>query len=1107
MTTPIRIPERPYTLEVDQCLQALQVDKEKGLTAQEVDKRLALFGKNTLASKKKKWAGTVFFRQFLSPLIGLLLASGFAIWFLGKPTDAIVVFSVVLLNAIMGTIQEGRAERSLSALRKLSFLRTRIIRDGKEQVADAGDLVPGDIVVLASGDEVPADMRIVESADLEVIESVLTGESYAVSKNSEALVNVDVPSEQSNMVFSSTYIAKGRCTGVVVTTGMHTEVGKIAKLTESSPELKTPIERKVNQFGHHLILAALAILLVFFAIGFFRQMAIEDIFLAAVSQLVSIIPEGLPVAITIALAIGVQRMATQGAIVRRLYAVETLGSTTVICSDKTGTLTKNEMTATQVGICSQSLIELEGGGYNPEGSFIYSGHKISPLDDLTLRLLLEACVLCNDANVTKKNEKWLPIGDPMEASLVVLAKKGGIDPEICRKKHHRLEEIPFNSSHKMMATYYDNVVLVKGALEEVLALCTAAYIEGNLTPFRQALLQQIQYEAHLCASRGKRILGFARFPGNYTAKDGFSSLSGHGEWLGFVAIMDPPRKEVLEAVALCRKAHIRPLMLTGDHVATASAIGKELGIMTENDIAIDGQQLAALSDKEFQIKIPQIAVYARLQPEQKYRVVQALQSQGEVVAMTGDGINDAPALAKADVGVAMGSGTDVAKEAAKIVITDDNFATLVRAIEQGRLVYRNILKTVFYLLATTLAAALVMIVAVTLGYPLPMAAVQVLWSTAYLDEAERCNTVILLNEGALLYEGSPNKLTERVKNRVFKLTNIQGNRRSLLFEVLQQKNVLDGVIQGKDIRIVMAQSGQPKISSKSLTFDIENAAPRFEDAFIDILGGGPGGTSELAENRGIIEEKTGTPVVAHDLTKKFGNFTAVKNVSFTVRRGEIFGLLGPNGAGKSTTFKMLCGLLTPTEGRAEVNGVDLKIAPGKARSNIGYMAQKFSLYGMLNIEQNLDFFSGIYNLTGSSKKKAIQEMVEIFNFQPYLTATAESLPLGYKQRLSLACANMHQPPVLFLDEPTSGVDPITRREFWNHINGVVEKGVTVMVTTHFMDEAEYCDRIALIYRGQVIHMDTPDALKEIAKSEENPNPTLEDAFVKLLEEYDTKNPQ
>lgn len=374
--------------------------------------------------------------------------------------------------------------------------------------------------------------------------------------------------------------------------------------------------------------------------------------------------------------------------------------------------------------------------------------------------------------------------------------------------------------------------------------------------------------------------------------------------------------------------------------------------------------------------------------------------------------------------------------------------------------------------------------------------ISVVWSTAYLDEAEKCHTVLLLNEGELLFFGKPQLLTQRVKNRVFLKTNSKESRRSVLKHLLNEENVIDGVIQGKDIRIVLRE--KKELPSEVLTPTI----PRFEDAFIDILGGGPGGNSALAERRAIIVEKEGIVVSAQALTKKFGTFTAVNHINLAVRRGEVFGLLGPNGAGKSTTFKMLCGLSYPTQGKALINGLDLQQSPGKARAQIGYMAQKFSLYGNLNVFQNLKFFSGIYNLTGEKQREAINKMIEIFDLQHYLNTSADLLPLGFKQRLSLACATMHDPQILFLDEPTSGVDPITRREFWNHINGLVEKGVTILVTTHFMDEAEYCDRIALIYRGEVINMDTPDALKDKAKSSQDPNPTLEEAFIRLIEVHD-----
>lgn len=386
--------------------------------------------------------------------------------------------------------------------------------------------------------------------------------------------------------------------------------------------------------------------------------------------------------------------------------------------------------------------------------------------------------------------------------------------------------------------------------------------------------------------------------------------------------------------------------------------------------------------------------------------------------------------------------------------------------------------------------------------------ISVVWSTAYLDEAERCDSVLLLNEGKLLYSGPPHNLTQHLNERAFKISNIKGNRRFVLTEALKQSFVIDGVIQGKDVRIVTKENIKLPLHIPSLVNEeilIEPTPPRFEDAFIDILGGGPGGWSELAEKTPHIPPVKEAVIQAKGLVKQFGSFTAADNITFSIHSGEIFGLLGPNGAGKSTTFKMMCGLLKPTAGEAYVEGFNLQQAPSEARSHIGYMAQKFSLYGNLSVQQNLEFFSGIYNLRGAHRREMIEEMVHIFGMEPYLNESADNLPLGFKQRLALSCSLMHRPEVLFLDEPTSGVDPITRREFWNHINGLVEKGVTVMVTTHFMDEAEYCDRIGLIYRSKLITIGTPDELKEKARTLKNPSPTLEDAFIALIQDYDKDN--
>ncbi len=376
--------------------------------------------------------------------------------------------------------------------------------------------------------------------------------------------------------------------------------------------------------------------------------------------------------------------------------------------------------------------------------------------------------------------------------------------------------------------------------------------------------------------------------------------------------------------------------------------------------------------------------------------------------------------------------------------------------------------------------------------------ITVIWSTSYLDEAELCDEVILLSNGKLLYNGHPKELTDRMKGRSFEIKDVGSDKRELLFSLLNREEVMDGVIRGNDIRICVKPNQMPK------GINAIEVKPRFEDAFVDILGGGPGGYSKLKEITSPIQNVIEKPIVANSLTKKFGNFEAVSNVNIEVNRKEIFGLLGPNGSGKTTTFKMLCGLLPPTHGSAFINNMDLQVAPSKARQKIGYMAQKFSLYGNLTVKQNLSFFAGMYNLKNSEKARAIEEMIEIFDLGDFLSSSVEMLPLGFKQRMALACANMHHPEVLFLDEPTSGVDPVVRREFWNHINGLVSRGATIMVTTHFMEEAEYCDRIGLIYQGKLIQCETPNKLKDLAKSEKNLNPTLEDAFIHLIEEYDGK---
>jgi calcium-translocating P-type ATPase len=718
----------------------MDTDLKWGLSKEEALKRLSEYGWNLLPEKPPRNPIVNFFLQFLNPLVYLLFIAAALMFFFGSPTDPLVILVVVILNALMGAIQEGRAERSLISLRKLSALEARVVRDGRQMRIESKYLVPGDVLYLGAGDMVPADCRIVESASLEVIESALTGESIAISK-------IEGTDEKQSTLYMGTHLSKGRCLAIVTATGEKTEFGQIAKLSEEKAPPKTPIEKRIASFGKHLSIAAVLVFGGLVGIGFLQKHPISEIFFAAISQLVSLIPEGLPAAITIALAVGVQRMAARGAIIRRLAAVETLGSTTVICTDKTGTLTRGEMVATEIFLPDQPIIHVEGIGYQPKGVFSQQDSQIDPHENNALLILLEACVLCNDAKLEYEGGIWKILGDPTEGALIVLARKADLDDQMILREIPRKEEIPFDPKAKMMATIHEAVTLIKGAAEEVLALCNTLLIHDEEQMITEELKKAILDKMHEFALDGKRILGFARIEGEITTTD-FASLKGRCLFLGFICLTDPPREEVYEAVKTCQIAGIRPVMVTGDHLVTAKAIAKQLRILKGKAEAMDGASLDAMSDEELRKRIGKVSVFARLHPGQKMRIVECLQKKGDVVAMTGDGVNDAPALARADVGVAMGiTGTDVAKEAAKMVITDDNFATIVKAIEQGRLVYKNIKKVIFYLLATNCGAALTMILGIACGFPLPMAAVQILWINVVTEGTVTINLILDPLEG------------------------------------------------------------------------------------------------------------------------------------------------------------------------------------------------------------------------------------------------------------------------------------------------------------------------------------------------------------------------
>jgi Ca2+-transporting ATPase len=653
-----------------------------------------------------------------------------------------VILAVVLVNALIGSYQEGRAEASMAALRRLSALQVRVLRDGHELAVAARELVPGDLLLLAAGDAVGADARLIEEAQLQVAEAALTGESVPVSKNIEPLPEATGLADRRNMVFSGTYITAGRARAIVTATGTHTEVGGIARLTEGAEEPKTPLELRIAQFGRYLVAAALVLFVVVLLLGLLRGLPFTEVLMVAISQMVSMVPEGLPVAMTIALAVGMQRMAGRGAIIRRLSAVETLGSTTVICSDKTGTLTRNEMTVGALWLPGGRQIDVSGVGYAPHGALIEAGTPVTAADS-AITTLLQAVVLCNDAELVPPQDdmaQWTVLGDPTEAALLVAAGKAGIDVTALRRASPREAELPFDSDSKMMATRHAGStaprrVFIKGAPEAVLRLCVA---DG------QAALHAAREAAEGMASRALRVLAVASVEDDpLDTGASFDALAGRATLLGLLGQIDPPREEVKVAVAECRVAGIRPIVITGDHKLTGLAIARELGIARDGDRAVDGAELERMNEAELLEGLDRIAVFARVHPAQKLRIVEALQSRGDVVAMTGDGVNDAPALARADVGVAMGiTGTEVAKSAAEIVITDDNFATIVGAVEQGRVVYANLKKVILFLFVTSIDEVLVLLLALVLGYRLPLAAVQILWINIVTESTLTVNLVM-----------------------------------------------------------------------------------------------------------------------------------------------------------------------------------------------------------------------------------------------------------------------------------------------------------------------------------------------------------------------------
>lgn len=700
-----------HTLSVDEALQKQQT-QIAGLSSEEVKARLARDGLNRLAEKPPEPLWRLVLAQFESVLILVLIGAAILATSIGDVKDGIVILIVVMINACLGFYQEYQAEKSLAALKKMLALQATVRRDGQTQDLSADELVVGDIVLLEAGDKIPADGRIVEASSLEVDESSFTGESVPVSKIKDALVNADTPlAERTNMLYMNNAIVRGRAVMLVTATGMRTEIGKLADLLAQTDDEETPLQIQLDSLGKRLAVLALVIVLILFGSALLRGEPLIETAFTAIALAVAAIPEGLPAVVTVTLALGMHRMAKQRAIVKKLSAVETLGCTTVICTDKTGTLTVNQMTARAVFYQNQRY-NVTGEGYDTKG-------EIQPPSDLAE--LLPALALCNDAHLNQ-NEV---IGDPMEGALLVLAAKAGLTKEHANTTMPRIAEIPFDAQHKFMATFHqvgDEIkVFVKGAPEVVLDLCADKSDSLN------------QQNSDM-ASTGLRVLGFATrtIPANEFSNEGY--LFRYLENLSFTALvglMDPPRVEVTEAIKLCHQAGIAVKMITGDQKVTAAAIAKEIGLIGE---VVNGTELGAMNDEELKQRITNIAVFARTAPDQKMRIVSALKADGEIVAMTGDGVNDAPALKCADIGIAMGiTGTDVAQEAATMVLTDDNFATIVKAVKEGRGIYDNMVKFIRFQLSTNIGAILSVAIAPMLELPLPFTAIQLLWINIIMD--------------------------------------------------------------------------------------------------------------------------------------------------------------------------------------------------------------------------------------------------------------------------------------------------------------------------------------------------------------------------------------
>ncbi len=723
-----------HSLTFDETLNELNSSK-LGLKEAEAKFRYERVGPNVIELGERKSPLKLFAEQFFSLLIIILILASIASAFVGQLIEAITIIVIVILAGLLGFFQEYQADKAIESLKQLAAPFAKVLRDSKEKIIPASEIVPGDVIILQAGDKVPADARILTAKNLRVNESALTGESHPVEKFASKIdKEISNAGDKNNLVFMGTSVNYGRGKAVVVGTGKNTEFGKIAAMLKQTERRKTPLQKNLDKLGRKLGIYSIILAFLMSLLGISEGYDIVRMFIWGVAVAVAVIPEALPAVVTISIALGVRRMVKRKALIRKLPAVETLGAINIICTDKTGTLTKDQMTAKQIFAGGEEF-KLTGSGYDFSGSVLENGRKIEIEKQTALKNLLTCGVLCNDAALTLTDGRVGIIGDPTEAALLVAAKKAGLDPDEIRKRFERIDEIPFSSESKQMTTLNKmsdgNYAFTKGAVELLVANSTKILLNGKEVDFTEELKTKTLETTEKWASRAFRVLGFSykKFDGESLMPDAAKDTT----FLGFVGLIDPPREEALEAIRTCERASIKPIMITGDHKTTAVAIAKELGILKSGRV-MEGKELEKLSDREFNEKVETTEVYARISPAHKLKIVNALMEKGNIVAMTGDGVNDSPALKRADIGIAMGiKGTEVSREAADMILTDDNFATIVAAIEEGRSIFENIRKYLVYLLSGNLGAVIALVVALLVALPLPLAAVQILFINFFMD--------------------------------------------------------------------------------------------------------------------------------------------------------------------------------------------------------------------------------------------------------------------------------------------------------------------------------------------------------------------------------------